>query len=414
MAGLDLTLLDPMLKDHYASGVVENLAYANNRGLAWISKSNKKLAGGRKWVQPIGIALPGGGSSTFATANAADNPSLHDAFEVTRAKHYRVARIDNETIEATVTGNEDAFESALEEFDKAIEAEANWINHRFFRSKGGAVGKMNNSTVTTTVITLNDPADVWQVRKGDVLKLASTDGTSGSLRTGSLTVASINRKAGTITCTANIDTGITSPAVGDYIFLDGDFGASPAGLADWVPDTTPTTSLFSVDRTVEPDLLGGFRVDATSTGQTIYETIIDLVVEYDNVGGPSNELTLFINPRKAGTLTKQIEGKWVVQQASGNGGKKIASIGYQSWQINVEGRTVNVVTERSCPTKRLYLLDQSTWTMFHAGPVPGFLTKRAGSYIKVSESYDGYEARIGEYFNFACKAPGWNGVALID
>jgi hypothetical protein len=51
--------------------------------------------------------------------------------------------------------------------------------------------------------------------------------------------------------------------------------------------------------------------------------------------------------------------------------------------------------------------------MFHAGPAPGFLTKRAGSMLKVSESTDGYEARIGEYFNFACSVPGYNVVGIL-
>jgi hypothetical protein len=54
------------------------------------------------------------------------------------------------------------------------------------------------------------------------------------------------------------------------------------------------------------------------------------------------------------------------------------------------------------------MLQLDTWTMFSAGPAPNFLQKRAGSIIKVSENADGYEARIGEYYNYSCKAPGWN------
>src|SRR5690242_4848568 len=114
MAALDLTAYDPMLKDHYAPGEVANLAFQNNVALGLLRKSNKKLVGGRKWVQPIQYALPGGGSSTFATAiAAANNVSSYEAFEVTRAKHYRLGKVDNETIEATATGDVDAFEPAF-------------------------------------------------------------------------------------------------------------------------------------------------------------------------------------------------------------------------------------------------------------------------------------------------------------
>lgn len=411
MAALDLTVFDPMLKDHYAPGEVAKMAFQDNKALGLIKKSRKKMVGGRKWVQPIGYALPGGGSSTFATAlAAANNVSAYEAWEVTRAKHYRLAKVDNETIEATATGDMDAFEPAFDEFDRAIDAESNWINYRFFRSKSGSSGRLNNAGVATTVAALTDAADVWGWRQGDVAKLsAQSDGSA--LKGGSCTVASVQRQAGTITFTGNISAGVATAAVTDYLYLDGDATLAPAGLADWVPDTAPSaTAFYGVDRTIEPEFLGGIRIDG-SDGRSVANLLVDMVAAVDNIGG--NPDVCFMNPITFGTLTKQMEGKWSITSAAGYDGKKVASIGYQGFTVNLNGHNLTIYTDRCCPQKRIYVLTWDSWTMFSAGPAPNFLQRRAGSIIKVSETSDGYEARVGEYMNFCCATPGWNCVGLL-
>jgi hypothetical protein len=404
---MDLSTFDPMLKEHYAPGVVANLAFQKNKALGLMSKSQKKPGGGREWVQPVQFGLPGGGSSDFATAMAAaNNASQYGDFIVPRAKHYRLGRVTNEVIEATADGDMDAFEPAFDEFDKVIQAEANYLNFRFFRSKGGNIGRMTNTNFATTVLTLDDPAGTWGVRKGDVLNLASTDGTSGAIRVGSLTVASVQRRAGTITMTGNISAGIATATANDYVFLAGDFGGAMAGLIDWLPDSDPSaTTFFGLDRSQEPEMLGGCRVDGTD-GRPVHELLIDMVVQVDNLGGTPD--TCFANPLALGSLSKQLEGKWIVTQASTAGGAKMADIGYRGWQVTLEGHEITIYSDRTNQKSRLWMLSMDTWTMFSAGPAPNFLQKRAGSIIRVSENYDAYEARVGEYANFACKAPGWN------
>ena len=407
-----MTIFDPMLKDHYSEREVPKLAFQKNTALGMLKKSNRKMVGGRKWVQPFGYALPGGGSSTFATAIAsANNTSKFEAWEVTRAKHYRLGKVDNETIEATATGDMDAFEPAFDEFDKVIIAEGNWINYRFFRSKSGSSGRSTTATnVATAIATLSDGADLFGYREGDVVKWsAQSDGTS--LRAGSVTVASVQRQGGTLTFTGNITAGIAAAVNTDFLYLDGDATLAPAGVADWIPDTAPSaTSFFGVDRTLEPDYLGGIRIDATD-GRTVANAIVDAVAAVDNLGGDPD--VVFINPITFGTLAKQIEGKWVISSAAGFDGRKVAGIGFQGFKVNLNGHDLTLYTDRCCPQKRVYVLDWSSWVMFSAGPAPNFLQRRAGSIIKVSEASDGYEARVGEYMNFCCESPGHNAVILL-
>lgn len=404
---LNLGNYDNMIKVHYASGPVLNMATAKNKALGLIQKRNRKTqAGGKYWFQPIQVSLPGGDSIDFATAMAAtNNNSGYGGFAVTRKSHYRLAKVDNQTIEATADGDMDAFEPAFDEFDRNIEAEGNYLNFRMFRGQSGHFARMTNSTFATPIMTLDDPSGVWAVVKGDVIQLSTTPGT-GAVETGTLTVASVQRSAGTITFTANISTGIATAAQNDYVFKQGDYGVGAAsGFADWVPDVAPTsTAFYGQDRSVEPELLGGLRVDGT-TGAPVHEILVDMIVQADNIGGEPD--VVFANPLALGSLTKQLDGKWVIMKGEEYGGKT-AEIGYKGWQVNLEGHEVTIFSDRTCQAKRLWMLQLDTWTMFSAGMAPGFLQKRAASIIKVSEGSDGYEARVGEYYNYSCKGPGYN------
>lgn len=405
---LDLTKFNPMIKVHYANGPVANLAYQKNKAIGLMAKRNRKpqgQGGGSFWAQPIQIGLPGGGSSDFATALAAtNNNSDYGVFQVTRKTHYRLGKVQNEVIEATADGDMDAFEPAFDEFDRVIEAEGNYLNFRFFRTSGGSIGRMTNSAFATTVITLDDASGVWALKQGDVVNLSGDDGVT-AIRAGSLTVASVQRAAGTITTTVNISAGVAAAAQNDFIFLAGDFGQAASGTKDWVPDTAPgATPFYGQNRSTEPEMLGGIRVDGTD-GRPVHELLIDMVTESIQMGAEPD--VCFMNPRAAGTLSKQLEGKWVIMKGQGYDGDE-AEIGYRGWQVNLEGLDVTIFTDRTCQVNRLWMLQMDTWTMFSAGPAPNFLQKRAGSIIKVSEGSDSYEARVGEYYNFSCKAPGWN------
>lgn len=419
---LDLNSFDAMLKDHYADGVVENIGYSENPALALFKKSmGNRTVGGRKWVQPVGTRLPNRGSSTFSVANGATaNESRHDAFEPVRRKHYRVAKIDNETIEATSTGDIDAFEPALEETEKCIEAEANWANFRIYRGRGGAIGRMTNTGFATTIMTVDDPAALWAVTDGDVIVLSATDGTSGAVKAGTLTVASIQHASpggqATITVIGNISAGVATAAANDFIFLEGDFGLAPAGFADYIPDLAAdaATTLFGLDRSVN-NLLGGQRVNAQ--GATVSEAIIDMCSAHINASGgkkKSRRLVLFGHPFTFGTLSKQTEGKWVIMSSVNYNGSKNATIGIDAFQIRQMGIELNLVDDRMCPVNRLFLVDIDAWTMFHAGAFPSFLTKRMGNILKSSETSDGWECRVGGYLNYCTKRPQTNVVALLN
>lgn len=421
MAVLDLTAFDPMLKEHYSPYEVARMAMQRNRATGMLAKSQKKpAAGGREWVQPIMTALPGGGASRFSVAvsNAQNNTSSYRDFRVTRKAHYRLAKVDNQTIEATATGEDDAFESAFDEFDNAIEAEGNYINFRFFRTQAGEVGQLDGQVNTATVnLAFADASSMWGIRQGEQIVASATLGGALLAAGATLTIATVNRTNASFTTTVAGTTGIPGLTNTDFIYLNGDADTAggtnlaASGLADWVPDTAPTATLFyNVDRTTESDYLGGLRIDGTD-GRSVANLLVDAVSAVDNIGGDPD--VVWMNPFTFGTLAKQLEGKWIMTSAVGYDGKKMANVGYTGFRVNLNGHDLTIYTDRCCPVKRIYVLTWSSWCMFSAGPAPNFLQKRAGSIIKVSEGNDGYEARVGEYFNFSCKAPGFNCVILL-
>jgi hypothetical protein len=412
--GDTLVTADAILKQHYASGPLLNLAAQSNPTFGLVTKKNKRTTqsgGGRSWTQPIRISYPGGGSSDFGTAIAAtNNASGFGVFTVTRKSHYRLAKMQTELLEATESGAEDAFEDMIDELDKAIEAEANYLNFRLFRNSGGAAGKLTNTNMATQVATLSDPSDAWAWVKNDIANMAHTDGTSGSLLVGSLTVASVQRSAGTITFTQNISTGVASAAQNDFFFLAGDFGLAFSGFSDWFPDVAPgATPFYGQDRSAEPEMLGGLRVDASASGQPTHETLIDMMGQGETFG--ANYDVIVMHPLATAGMSKQLEGKWVIVKAQNYDGD--ADIGYKGWNVSLNGKDVTIVTDRVCPQKRTYGLQLDTLTLFSAGTAPMFIQKKSGSILKVSENSDAIEARVGEYINLSCKGPGWNCVGIL-
>src|SRR4026209_2637143 len=223
MSVLDLTAFDPMVKEHYSPFEVARMAMQRNKATGMLNKSQKKLVGGREWVQPIMTALPGGGSSSFAIAvtNAVNNISSYKNFNVTRKSHYRISKVDNQAIEATITGDEDAFESAFDEFDNGLEAEGNYINFRFFRTTAGEVGQIDGvSAGGTPNLTFSDRSAVWGIRAGEVLQASATLGSA--LRAGTITILSVTRTTGLIVLTGNASAGIAAIVNTDFLYLNGD------------------------------------------------------------------------------------------------------------------------------------------------------------------------------------------------
>ena len=395
---LNLTSFDAALKQHYSGVRVENMAMRDNPALAMVRKDAS--AGGRNIPQPVRFKNPQGGSATIGDAITNAVAGGYEDFVLTRKKNYVVANIDNETIEATKDAK-DTFLKATVEIDAAVEEAGNRLARQIFRGSGGEIGKIATSTtISSTVLVLDDPGDVFAFWAGQELELSpNQDGTS--LRSGTLTVAGVDRGAGTVTMSGDLDTGIAAAATGDYVFIEGDATLCLSGFAAWLPDDAPSaTAFFGVDRTVD-SFLSGLRLDAS--GMSVEEASQRMGSDLLRHGGKPDYL--FLNPSKVADLAISLGSKREYQNVDVKGK---ASIGFRGFQIECGGKPITVVGDLNCPEERGYMLTLKDWTLYSAGKAPHILD-RDGILLRNSTT-DDYQARVASYAQLGCAAPGHSGV----
>lgn len=401
MAQLDLTAYDPVLKETFSSDFRDELVFNKKNKLFSMLKKDAKKGQGDVFEQPIGYSTAAGTHNTFAEAKANYVASKYKKFLVPRAKVYKFAKIENEVIRASAD-DIGAFKPAISEIEKCYRGLGDYWEQRLFRSSNGAIGTIaTGSNVTTKIATLTDQSDVHNFVVGQVCNLVSS---AGSLRTGTLTVASINRSAGIVTFVEDID-DISGAAVTDYIVTKGDWNLAPYGLMDWVVPGARTglaTTFCNVDRSADADRLAGLYYDGST--QPMNEALID-GLGYLADAGADGAIDGFVNPRTATTLFKLLEGKATISNLD----RKVSqTIGFPGFNVVVGDTTMRLYTSRNCQRNYIWGLTMDTWQILSAGENPSFLMERAGSMITPSHDFDGFECSMGGYANLSCSAPGLN------
>lgn len=410
MASMDLTAYDFALKEYYTDQRVENAMYTNAPALALIPKDETFV--GDSMPLPLAYTNPMGRSATFSTAQSNATPSKGVRYLLTRARDYGVATIDNETLLASQSNAGAFMRAATHEIDGVLNNLRRSASIALFRDGSGSIGRVNNSSFATTTLTLGngsgtaDPGDVVNFEVGQVLQISS-GGTSGTLRSGSLTVAAVDRDAGTITTTANLSTGVSAIAQNDYIHVSGDASAKVTGFAGWlVYGGASSTSFFGVDRSVDKYRLGGVWIDGTSA--PIEEVVIKTAMRLGREGGEPSHLFLsfdqFENLEKAlGSKVQYIDVKAGTEGQIGFTGIKIASGGVGP---------ITVLADSACPRNRGYMLTLKDWGFYSLGKLPRVLDTDGLSMLRQA-SADGVEVRYGYYGQVGCKIPGHSAVIAL-
>lgn len=419
MATHNLSNQDAVLKDYYTDDKIKEMSYGENPLFAFVKKERGQMAGGRRYVQPIEFAHPGGASASYAKAMSGATTSRYEDFYIPRKKQYQKVVVDHELLFATESPR-DSFRKALDEFDRGFKGFGAKVGRRLYRTQGGSIGRMANAAVNVDKITLADKASAFNFHLGQKLTFAAADGTGTERDGGDTTeVTEIDIENGIITVADQLDTKITGIATTDFIFTDGDFGQCLAGLEDWLPvddrATRLAASFNSVVRSAAPDYLGGIYMDGTSMGG-LDEVIIKLVGKLGKYGAETSHI--FANPESISDLDLISNSRMRIvgdlnTKIIGEGGEVL--VGFSGYRAMVGGRMVKIYGDRHCPTNRLYALQLNTWTLWHTGKLVNWLGEAyTGQKLRPSENEDSAEARLGSYQNLGCSAPGWNGVAKIN
>jgi len=400
---LTRTLFEAYLKDKYVKPNKIMLAMLAKCPTLGLMRKDKTL-GGDYWKIPITARAPQGRSATYATAKTNAVASLPKRFLVDYAPNYIIAKLTGDVIDRC-KGNDNALLDALDhEMKGAIATMQRDIRQNLFGNYGGAKGVVGS--LSTVYLTLANKEDAVHFEAGMEICLAATDGTSGALRDSgqAITLVAVNKSTGVLTADENWSE-IASAAAGDYVFVEGDFGAKWSGFAGWLPETAPTSGddFFDVDRSVAPEVLAGIRYDGS--GDTLEEAFVNagsLGALYDA------EATVgVLNPVKWGQLSNSLSSVRV-ELISPRDTNLTGRIGYKAIMIATPAGDVPIIGDPGCPIDVGYMLDMETWT---AGSVGGDLVHIIdddGLKLRRDPDSDGWIVEFKGLGNFGCDNPGRN------
>jgi hypothetical protein len=380
------TTFDAALKQHYTGERVENMVYKDNPLFALMPKYES--FGGINLKLPIKWGNPMGRAAGFTEAQANETSGKISAFALTRSKDYAIARIENETIEAS-KGNANAFmEAATFAIDGAIQAITRSLAITMYGDGSGAIGVcggFSTTTATNDTITLSN---IQQITNFEVGMHVQFD--SGTKKE----VISVNRDTGVFIV------GAASGASGtESIYANGDKDAVYSGIGAWIPASAPTSALFfGVNRSLDTDRLGGIRFNGASL--PLEEALIGAAARVAREGGKPDYC--FMNYSNFADLEKALGSKVAYVE------KNIKpEIGFRGILIHGPRGPINVIPDQNCPPDVAYLLQMDTWKLYSLGKAPKILASDGNKMLRVSDQ-DQLELRVGFYGQLGCRAPGFN------
>jgi hypothetical protein len=401
-----VSTIQNILKTLYPQTAIPELAYADSPLLGRMKKTTDFE--GENMAISNRFAGTGGGSATFATAQANISGAKYGKFLLTRARDYSLLRISTEAVRASASNRGSLVKAIKSEGDAAFYTMGRSMSRTVYGNGGGARGVIASGAGTAT-LTLTDPNDIVNFEVGMMLSASTTDGTSGvELGSNATRITAVDRDLGTITAGANFHGDFAN---GNYLFRHGDHGQMAKGLDGWLPGTAPGggDSWFGFNRSVDTSRHAGVRYVATAAADgSIERALINATGRAAREGAKPDEC--YVHPVTFTTLVNELGAKANYERMAGQGmnGAK-AEFGFKALVLHsAAGGELNVMADADCPRELAYLLTQKTWCFYGLGALPGFIDDDGKSeWLRVYNA-DSMEARIGYYGQIGCEAPGHN------
>jgi hypothetical protein len=354
---------------------------------------------------PVNYAKPAGRSHSSTVAYDNEDGSRDVAFKVTPVTDYLTFRLHGGVVRKAKRSNDsNSFENALKrEVFLALEGAGDNIAKEAYLNAGGYRARVHPTiAISTTSLTLANPADAVHFYPGMRVGASADDGTTGSLR-GSptyVTIVSVALETGVLVANANWST-ISSIAANDYLFAEGDFGAACTGLESWNPSSAPgATAFWTVDRSVAPAYLGGMRYNGSS------DSIETVFIKADRLfslqhGNPFKQAEVFMNPMSVGGLRIAKEGSRFIDSDNEYG------IGIEKFRT-ASGHVI--VEDRDCPVGVARVIGKGCFMHCTTGKQPA-LADVEGIEMVYDNRNDAYTATVVIDHNFASEKP--NGLGRI-
>lgn len=358
----------------------------------------------------VGMSGPQGIGSTFTTAKANKTASTAVEFTCATKPLYALFSLEGDLMRRAKNDKALLVDPIKREAKLAIR---NWkleVAKAFYGNGGGSLARSTTATsAASQTFTVSDPRDlrfIWPKMK---LQSASTDGTSGTVNPGAVTVATVNRAAGTFTIEeASIISAIPGFVNTDYLFRESMFGAIFPGFEAWNPATAPSATLFrGVDRSVDTDMLGGLRLDVSTKSPRAKAKALANAV-YDNGGEPdlyilhtSDWADLEADLDSAGSLTRMTAPATKI-------GTYDFGMSYEAIKMTGPNGPITVVASPNAKAGVGRMLTKSTWILGSMGELLHDIDEN-----NTEDGADAKEFRMLGDLDFYCDFPGHNARGVL-
>lgn len=415
MADLDSAAMSAALLEYFDEQKLTDLLMLESPMLAMIRRG-KFL--GRGIPIPM-VTDPGQASmsGTFATANTNRAPAKYKRFLLEDpGRIYAIGSIDRDIIDLAQTPRA-AFADVQVEVDSKLRFIARELAHTLFRSRNAVCGVIASYTEDSpaagqTTIVVEDPTDIANLGEGANLVASAT--AAGALRAATAyPVVSVVHSTGTIVVTGTVN-ATSGWDVGDSLHREGSAPNGgdpiyPSGFEDWlVGANVSATTFYSVDRSVNPELLSGTVVSLGSS--SIREAISALAAKLRARGGKPG--MLWVNPLKFQELEMELDGVATVEKIVPSGGSPqiAAQIGFNVLRVAAGNGHVSIASDPLCRYSRGHMLDMSTWSFLEIGGKrqPRLRDMHGGQFLQLADA-DAVKFQGEAKGDLACSNPAANG-----
>jgi hypothetical protein len=357
-----------------------------------------------------------GFARSFTVARARAGASPFGRFGVTRANDFGSLQFENEALLALGEDAERDVSIVKEEGDSVLERSVQRMNDAMYKNHGGWIARVASGGATQT-ITVTDRTHLINIYPGMYLVSSNTDGTSGAVDANPTLVTQVNREAGTITTSAASWDAVTGFSDNDYIFAQGDFGASFYGLPSWIPSSAPSDTFLGQNRALDPVYLGGVRYQAAAGDPdgTILRTLNNAASEGRIHGAMPSDI--FMNTLDYGVFLNELGDRVVydydvkARVDYKNGADVEISVGMTGVKVALPTGIATVIPDNHCPRNVFWMLDLRT-IMFHGLKTPGFMWVQTDGNAKFmrknADNQNAIEATYWVCGNLVVHSPGCN------
>jgi hypothetical protein len=405
----DVTNANFVTKERYSEEKVEELVLTCPT-VALMPK--RPDYGGTSYIGTAMYAPMASISVSDAVAFTTGTPSQFATFNCPWNSLFGSANLTGYAIDAC-KGDENALVDVIyQQVDAAYLAIGIGLGQAVWGSGGGSIAQLSGGTVSGTgPFTLTIPSQITNMYAGMILNSSATNGSSGAVRTGSVTIQAVDVNAGTFTTTAAANSGIAAIVNTDYLFPQGAFGAFLTfPIPNWIPTSAnrPTISdnFNGVNRfTTDPARLAG--VYYAGGGADKAESLLQTLILVNRLQGKPTHV--MANNLDFSDILKGLTGRVEYSQDTAF---ENPQIGFDAVKVVTPAGTVQVMQDPFVPQGSCWSLELNNWVMPSMGQVPKVGDIDGQMWLR-QNGIDAYSMRLVSRFTDFCSAPAHNGATTF-